>query len=49
MEPWEKRILGVLLLITGLTLLALGIYTGQIQLALKMVAEGLKSALAGLS
>jgi len=48
MGPWEKRVLGVLLLLTGLSLLALGIYTGQVQLALKMVAEGLRSALAGL-
>lgn len=46
--PWEKRIMGVLLLLTGLTLLALGIHTGQLQMALKMVIEGLRSALSGL-
>jgi len=48
MGPWEKRIVGALLLLTGLTLLGLGIYTGQLQMALKFVVEGLRSALAGL-
>jgi len=46
--PWEKRIMGILLLLTGLTLLALGIHTGQVQVVFKMIIEGLKSALSGL-
>jgi len=46
--PWEKRIIGVLLALTGLTLLGLGIHTGQVSLALKIIVKGLKSALTGL-
>ncbi len=49
MEPWKRRIAGALLLLTGLTLLGLGIYTGQLDMALRFVVEGLKSALAGLA
>ena len=49
MGPWEKRIVGALLLLTGLTLLGLSIYMGQLDMALRFVVRGLKSALAGLA
>jgi len=45
---WERRIMGILLLLTGLTLLALGIHTGQLKMILDMIIRGLKSALSGL-
>lgn len=35
-------------MLMGLTLLGLGIHTGQLQMALRFVVRGLRSALAGL-
>ena len=46
--PWEKRIMGFLIALLGLTFLGLGLHTGQLQLALKLVVRALKSALTGL-
>jgi len=46
--PWEKRIVGILLATTGLTLLALGIHLGQVKVILEAIVKGLKGALAGL-
>ncbi len=48
MGPWEKRIMGFLIALLGLTFLGLGLHTGQLQLALKLVVRALKSALTGL-
>jgi len=46
--PWEKRIVGMLVALLGLTFLGLGLHSGQLALALKMVARALRSALTGL-
>jgi len=46
--PWEKRIIGILLALTGLTFLGLGLHIGQATLALKIVARAVGSALTGL-
>ena len=46
--PWEKRIIGILLTITGLTLLALGIHLGQVKMVLEAITRGLRAPLAGL-
>ena len=48
MGPWEKRIVGVLVALLGLTFLGLGLHSGQLALALKTVVRALSSALTGL-
>jgi len=48
LEPSEKRILSLLILLLGLTLLALGIQYNQTERLLEAIKQMLDSALAGL-
>ena len=47
MDSSEQRVIGSLLLLLGLSLLALGIYTGQLETVLKIVREIFETAIAG--
>ena len=49
MNPSEQRILGSLLLLSGLTLVAVGLYTKQLGLVLELVKKVFGTAIAGLS
>jgi hypothetical protein len=47
MDTSERRVIGSLLLLLGITFLALGLYTGQLEVVLKIVKEVFQTALAG--
>ncbi len=47
MDISERRVIGCLLLLLGLTLLALGLYTGQLERVLEIVKEVFETAIAG--
>ena len=47
MDLPERRIIGSLLLMSGLTALALGLYTGQLDHVLELVKTILETAIAG--
>ena len=43
----EQRILGSLLLLAGITFLAVGLYTGQLTTILEILSEIFETAIAG--
>ena len=47
MDPSEQRVIGSLLLLLGLSLLTLGVYTGQLETVLNIVKEIFETAIAG--
>jgi len=44
----EKRVIGSLLLLSGLTFLAIGLYTGQLNFVLELLKKIFETAIAGL-
>ena len=48
MDLPEKRVIGSLLLLSGLTFLAIGLYTGQLTSVLDLLKEIFETAIAGL-
>jgi hypothetical protein len=48
MDLLEKRVIGSLLLLSGLTFLAIGLYTGQSTLVLELLKQIFETAIAGL-
>jgi len=48
MDLPEKRIIGSLLLLSGLTFLSVGLYTGQLTLVLELLKKIFETAIAGL-
>ena len=47
MDLPEQRILGSLLLLAGVSLLAVGLYTDQLTTVIEILGEVLKTAIAG--
>ena len=47
MDPSEKRVIGSLLLLLGLTFLVLGLYTGQLTYIMDVMKEIFETAVAG--
>lgn len=47
MELDEERIFGALILLAGVTFLAVGLYSGQLAKALEIISRALSSAIAG--
>jgi hypothetical protein len=47
MDQSEKRIIGSLLLLSGLTFLVLGLYTGQLNYVMDLMKEIFETAVAG--
>jgi hypothetical protein len=47
MDLPEQRILGSLLLLAGVSFLAVGLYTGQLTTVTEILGEVLKTAIAG--
>jgi len=47
MDLSERRVIGSLLLLLGITFLTLGLYTGQLERVLRMVKEVFETSLAG--
>ena len=47
MDPSEKRVIGSLLLLSGLTFLVLGLYTGQLTYIMDIMKEIFETAVAG--
>jgi hypothetical protein len=47
MDLSERRVIGSLLLLLGITFLTLGLYTGQLEMVLRIVKEVFETALAG--
>lgn len=48
MDPPERRVIGSLFLLLGLTSLAIGLYTGHLNLVLELLRKTFETALAGL-
>ena len=48
MDLPEKRVIGSLFLLSGLTFLAIGLYTGQLTFVLELLKKIFKTAIAGL-
>jgi len=48
MEQSEKRIIGSLLLLSGLTFLTIGLYIGQLTFILELLKKIFETAIAGL-
>ena len=48
MNPSEQRIIGSLLLLSGLTFVAVGLYTKQLGVVLELVKKVFGTAIAGL-
>ncbi len=48
MDLLEKRVIGSLLLLSGLTFLAIGLYTGQLTFVLELLKKIFETAFAGL-
>jgi len=48
LDPPEKRVIGSLLLLSGLTFLAIGLYDEQLTLILELLKKIFKTAIAGL-
>jgi len=46
MESSEKRIIGSLLLLSGLTALAIGLYTGQLDVVLEIMKRVFQAVIA---
>ena len=49
MDLPEKRVIGSLILLSGLTFLAIGLHTGQLTSVLERLKEIFETAIAGLS
>jgi hypothetical protein len=47
MDPSEKRVIGSLLLLSGLTFLVVGLYTGQLSYIMDIMKEIFETAIAG--
>ncbi len=48
MDPSERRVLGSLLLLSSLTFLTLGLYTGQLEFVIEIVEKIFEAAVAGV-
>jgi hypothetical protein len=48
MDPSEKRVIGSLLLLSGLTFLVVGLYTGQLNYIMDVMKRILETAVAGV-
>ena len=48
MDLPEKRVIGSLVLLSGLTCLAIGLYTGQLTFVMELLKEIFETAIAGL-
>lgn len=48
MDLPEKRVIGSLILLSGVTFLAVGLHTGQLTLVLERLKEIFETAIAGL-
>jgi len=48
MDLPEKRVIGSLLLLSGLTFLAVGLYNGQLTVVLELLKKIFETAVAGL-
>jgi len=48
MDLLEKRVIGSLLLLSGLTFLTMGLYTGQLESVLELLKKIFETAIAGL-
>jgi len=48
MDLPEKRVIGSLLLLSGLTFLAVGLYNGQLTVVLELLKKIFETAIAGL-
>ena len=48
MDPSERRVVGSLLLLSGLTFLAIGLYTAQLDFVLEIVKKVFETAIAGV-
>lgn len=48
MDLLEKRVIGSLLLLSGLTFLTMGLYTGQLTFVLELLKKIFETAIAGL-
>jgi len=48
MDSLEKRVIGSLLLLSGLTFLTLGLHTGQLTFVLELLKKIFETAIAGL-
>jgi len=48
MDPSEKRVIGSLLLLSGLTLLVVGLYTGQLDYIMDVMKRIFETAVAGV-
>ncbi len=47
MDPSERRVIGSLLLLSSLTFLTLGLYTGQLEFVTEIVKRIFETAIAG--
>lgn len=47
MNPSEKRVIGSLLLLSGLTFLVVGLYTGQLNYIMNIMKKIFETAVAG--
>ncbi|MEA2090247.1 MAG: hypothetical protein U9O89_05765 [Thermoproteota archaeon] len=47
MDLSERRVIGALLLLSGFTFLAVGLYTGQLSFVWKILKEVFEAAIAG--
>ncbi len=48
MDPSEKRVIGSLLLLSGLTFLVVGLYTGQLDYIMDVMKRIFETAVAGV-
>ena len=48
MDPSEKRVIGSLLLLSGLTFLIVGLYTGQLDYIMDVMKRIFETAVAGV-
>ncbi len=48
MDPSEKRVIGSLLLLSGLTFLVVGLYTGQLDYIMDVMMRIFETAVAGV-
>ncbi|MDH5460632.1 MAG: hypothetical protein OEZ29_07105 [Candidatus Bathyarchaeota archaeon] len=48
MDPSEKRVIGSLLLLSGLTFLVVGLYTGQLDYIIDVMKRIFETAVAGV-
>jgi hypothetical protein len=48
MDPSEKRVIGSLLLLSGLTFLVVGLYTGQLDYIMDVMKKIFETAVAGV-